>query len=61
MGNKATAVEISRLVAGHQVLVAQLLDLLVIFIGEPLMHQVVRIAWPDVPASAFRSRTKDSE
>ncbi len=46
--------------AGGQVLVAQLLDLLVIFIGEPLTLQLLRSAWPDVPAGALRSRTKDT-
>ncbi len=42
---------------GGQILVAQLLDLLVIFIGEPLTLQLVRSAWPDVPTSALSSRT----
>jgi hypothetical protein len=45
---------------GGRILVAQLLDLLVIFIGEPLMHQLVRSAWPNVPKGAFGSRTKDT-
>ncbi len=43
----------------EEVLVAQLLDLLVTFVGEGLMHQLVRQAWPDLPASPFRSRTED--
>ncbi len=41
---------------GGEILVAYLLDLLVIFIGEPLTLQLVRSAWPDVPTSALRSR-----
>ena len=61
LGNKATVAETAHVISGHLALVAQLLELLVIFIGEPLMHQMVRSAWPDVPASAFRSRAKDSE
>ncbi len=46
---------------GGQLLVAQLLDLLVIFIGQPLMQQLVRSAWPDVPPGAFHSETKDTQ
>lgn len=46
--------------AGGQVLVAQLLDLLVIFIGEPLTLQLVRSAWPDIPAGTLRSSTEDT-
>jgi hypothetical protein len=36
------------------------LDLLIILIGEPLTHQLLRSAWPDLPAGALRSRTKDT-
>mgnify|MGYP007080463154 CR=1 FL=1 len=43
----------------EEVLVAQLLDLLVTFVGEGLMHQLVRQAWPDRPAVQIRSRTED--
>jgi len=43
----------------EKVLVAQLLDLLVTFIGEVLMVQLVRQAWPDLPAGPVRSRTED--
>ncbi len=46
--------------AGGEILVAQLLELLVIFIGEPLTLQLVRSAWPDVRRSAMRIRTKDT-
>ncbi len=45
--------------AAGQVLVAQLLDLLVIFIGEPLTNRLVRSAWPELPATASRSITED--
>lgn len=45
--------------AAGQVLVAQLLDLLVIFIGEPLTVRLVRSAWPELPATAARSTTED--
>jgi len=41
-----------------QVLVAQLLDLLVTFVGEGLMHQLVRQAWPNLPGGPLRSRTE---
>ncbi|MEX2219647.1 MAG: hypothetical protein WD749_12910 [Phycisphaerales bacterium] len=41
-----------------QVLVAQLLDLLAVFIGEPLTLRLVRDAWPDVPAKPGRSRNE---
>ena len=44
--------------AAGRVLVAQLLDLLITFIGEPLTLQLVRIAWPAASASASRSRNK---
>lgn len=46
-------------VAG-ELIVAHLLDLLGIFIGEPLTHQLVRSAWPDVPAHALRLKTEDT-
>jgi hypothetical protein len=39
----------------EEVLVAQLLDLLVTFVGEGLMLQLVRQAWPDLPAGELRS------
>lgn len=42
-----------------QILVAQLLDLLVVFIGEPLTHQLVRDAWPQSPQGARPSKTKE--
>jgi len=42
----------------EELLVAQLLDLLVTFVGEGLMQQLVRQAWPDLPASLFRSRSE---
>ncbi len=45
---------------GGRILVAQLLDLLILFIGEPLTHQLVRSAWPDLPTGALRSRTQDT-
>jgi len=45
---------------GSQVLVAHLLDLLVIFIGQPLMLRLVRDAWPDVSASAQSSRIEET-
>ena len=45
--------------AWEEVLVAQLLDLLVTFVGEGLMHQLVRQAWPDLPTTQIRSRTQD--
>ena len=44
----------------EEVLVAQLLDLLVTFVGEGLMHQLVRQACPDLPAGLVRSRTEDT-
>lgn len=40
-------------------LVAQLLDLLIVFIGEPLTLQMVRGAWPEVPAGEIRFGKKD--
>ncbi len=43
----------------EEVLVAQLLDLLVTFVGEGLMQQLVRQAWPDLPAGQVRSRNQD--
>lgn len=43
-----------------QVLIAHVLDLLVILIGEPLTHQLARSTWPDSPPDAPRSRTKDT-
>ncbi len=36
----------------EEALVANLLNLLVTFIGEPLTRQLVRDAWPDVPGLA---------
>jgi hypothetical protein len=59
-GFEKVGAEKSKGAAGGQVLVAQLLDLLIVFIGEPLTLQLVRSAWPDAPASAIRSRTEDS-
>lgn len=47
-------------VAGGQVLVAQLLDLLFTFIGEALTHQLLHSAWANIPTGALRSRTKDT-
>ncbi len=44
--------------AGGEILVAQLLDLLTVFIGEPLMLRLVQDAWPNAPA--FDSRTEDT-
>ena len=41
-----------------QVLVAQLLDLLIILIGEPLTLQLVQSAWPAVSVGASRSGSK---
>jgi len=43
----------------EEVLVTQLLDLLVTFVGEGLMHQMVRQAWPDLPVGPLRSKTED--
>jgi hypothetical protein len=43
-----------------QVLIAHTLDLLIVFIGEPLTLQLLRSAWPDIPADSLRSRTKDT-
>jgi hypothetical protein len=42
-------------------LVAQVLDLLIILIGEPLTLHLVGSAWPAVSASALRSRDKETE
>lgn len=42
-----------------QLLVGQLVDLLTVFIGEPLTHQLIRSVWPDAPSGAFHSETKD--
>lgn len=47
--------------AAGVVLVAQVLDLLIILIGEPLTIQLVGSAWPTVSASALRSRDEDTE
>ncbi|HZL33753.1 MAG TPA: hypothetical protein VFC78_00500 [Tepidisphaeraceae bacterium] len=46
--------------AGGQLLVAHLLDLLVLFIGEPLTLQMVYSAWPNAPAGAIGKKTKDT-
>jgi hypothetical protein len=46
--------------SGGLVLVAHLLDLLILFIGEPLTLQLVRSAWPEEAAGASRSRVKDT-
>lgn len=45
---------------GEAVLVAQLLGLLVIFIGEPLTLSLVREAWPGVPFDDTASNKKAS-
>lgn len=45
--------------SGGELLVACLLDLLITFIGESLTLQLVRSAWPDVPADAPRSGTEE--
>ncbi len=47
--------------AAGAVLVAHLLDLLVMFIGESLTLQLVLDAWPDAPASALRARIEDTK
>lgn len=46
---------------GDVVLVAQLLSLLVAFIGEKLTLQILREIWPDLPTRDFNSRIGDSE
>ena len=46
--------------SGGQFLVAQLLDLLTILIGEPLMLQLVRSAWPGASPGETRTRTEDT-
>jgi len=43
----------------EQILVAQLLELLVAFIGEVLMLQLVSQAWPGLPASQLRLRPEN--
>ena len=43
----------------EQVLVAQLLDLLITFIGEILMLQLVSQAWPDLPVGQLSSVTEN--
>ncbi len=59
VGGNASAGAREPTAAGGLLLVAQLLDLLNVFIGEPLTHQMVRSAWPDLPSAAFRSKMKD--
>jgi hypothetical protein len=49
-----------RVGSGGLVLVAQLLDLLILFIGQPLMLQLVSSAWPEGVAGAPRSKTEDT-
>lgn len=46
--------------AAAQILVAQLLDLLIIFIGEPLTAQLVRSAWPDALPGVLFSGSEDA-
>jgi hypothetical protein len=41
------------------ILVAELLNLLVTFIGEPLTLQLVREAWPDMPAETLTLSIKE--
>ncbi len=60
VGGKSSAGARETAAVGGQVLVAYLLDLLIILIGEPLMHQLVRSAWPNAPTSVLRSKTKDT-
>ena len=43
-----------------QLLVAQLLDLLVTFIGEALMLQLVRSAWPEASPREIRTRIEET-
>lgn len=43
----------------EETLITQLLDLLVTFVGEGLMLQMVTQAWPDLLAGQIRSRTED--
>jgi hypothetical protein len=45
---------------GGVALIARLLDLLIAFIGEPLMLRLLSDAWPDVPAGSLRSRIGDT-
>jgi hypothetical protein len=44
--------------AGGQFLVAQVLELLVTFIGEPVLLRLVKEAWPDQPSPQPRPRTE---
>ncbi len=44
-----------------QLLIAHLLDLLVTFIGEPLMLQLVRSAWPDASPREISTRIEESQ
>ncbi len=44
--------------AGH-IFVAQLLDLLIIFVGEAQTLQIVHTAWPEAPPTVFHSESKD--
>ncbi len=46
--------------AAGPILVAQLLDLLIIFIGEPLTAQLVRSAWPDALPGVLFSGSEDA-
>jgi len=46
--------------AAGELLVTELLDLLIIFIGEPLTHQLVSSAWPDAPSGALRFSMKET-
>ena len=45
--------------AAGEALIVHLLDLLTLLIGEPLMIQILRGAWPGLPAR-FRSRSEDT-
>ena len=47
--------------AGARALIAQLLDLLVVFVGRSLMLQLVRSAWSDMPDFAPNARIKDKQ
>ncbi len=47
--------------AAGAVLVAHLLELLALFVGESLMLQLVLDAWPDAPAGALRERNEDTQ
>ncbi len=44
---------------GGAILVAELLDLLVIFIGQPLTLSLVREAWPDASIDAVTPSSKE--